>query len=262
MMQADGRGEKHIGSGWEPTWAPDGRTLAFTEYGDLDFFDSRLDPRDRILIAAADGTGTSRQLALGVQPAWSPEGSRIVFVHYEFRDGEPFRSTLKVMRPDGTGERTVTSTSYDKGEPLLYAPAWSPDGHTIAVGSSGDDGDSLREVDPDTGATRSIVKAGEEGLGFAWSRDGRQIALFTPSEIRLVDSDGTNSHTLVRESGGYWYPEAVWSPDSTQIAYIRFRYPRSGDGLSAADVYTVHTDGTARRRVTRTVGSVRKVFVS
>jgi TolB protein len=64
--------------------------------------------------------GTGNVVAIDVPghaPAWSPLGDLIAYV--DLREG----SVLKVMRPDGTGQRQVSAGGgYDK------SVQWSPDG--------------------------------------------------------------------------------------------------------------------------------------
>jgi Tol biopolymer transport system component len=68
-----------------------------------------------------DGTGL-KQLTQGAQnatePAFSPKGTKIVFVR--------LGKGIYVMKPDGSGERRLTSGAHD-----LF-PVWSPNGKSIA----------------------------------------------------------------------------------------------------------------------------------
>ena len=75
-----------FGGGHSPSWAPDGRRLAFIRRGN-------------VYTARADGSGLRRLTFKGASgPVWSPDGKRIAFL----RDG-----MLLTTRPNGKGLRRL-----------------------------------------------------------------------------------------------------------------------------------------------------------
>ena len=155
------------------TWSPDGARLAFgCAIGDAD--------RD-IWVVNADGTGlanlTDAHSGHQEWPSWSPElpggGTRIAYA--QFVQGEP---QIWTMADDGSDPRQVTSG-------MDRAPAWSPDGLTIAFQRTGAAtfGD-IYLVDAGGGNVRGLVGAHLAGPqdAPAWSPDGRLVAFSSTHE--------------------------------------------------------------------------------
>jgi TolB protein len=123
-----------------PTWAPDGRSIAYTSYarGFPTLFISFIYEGRR-----DEPTRGSTQNWL---PAWSPDGTTIAFTSN--RDGNP---ELYVMNRDGGGMRRLTN------HPAIdTTPTWSPTGVQVAFTSDrsgppaiylvGSDGLNLRRI--------------------------------------------------------------------------------------------------------------------
>jgi hypothetical protein len=165
----------------QPAWSPDGSRIAFR---------SDRDGLGDIWVMQADGTGlvnvTRNTLRFGVmssfQPSWSPDGTRIVFAEGA-EIATPFRSWIASVRADGTDLRMLTNRiGHSDG-----APAWAPDGRTIAIErrTAGSAVAQLQLIDPDG---RDVVLAFEPGPGTApaWSRDGRWLAFTHEGEVHVT----------------------------------------------------------------------------
>lgn len=96
-----------------PSYSPDGRKIAFN---------SNRSGTSQIYIMDSDGSNIKRisfNKGSYMTPVWSPRGDYIAFT--KIRGG----FAIGVMRPDGTGERTIT-----RGH-LVEGPTWSPSGSLI-----------------------------------------------------------------------------------------------------------------------------------
>ena len=77
--------------------------------------------------------------------------------------------------------------------------------------------------------------------------DGK-IAYSRPSGIWTVDPDGSNAELLIPDGFG-----PSWSPDGSQIAYVRF-------GSDFADIYVADADGSNEVQITRSGENLQPTF--
>ncbi|MES2952129.1 MAG: hypothetical protein V4858_26685 [Pseudomonadota bacterium] len=158
VIQKDGTGLTRLTSdlsgNWQPTWSPDGTKIAFVS--------NRLGSKD-LWIMNADGSAPSRVIALPGQenhPSFSPDGSEIVFSH------TVDQASLKIVKVDGTGLRTLTS-----GSATDWNPNWSKYGIVFSAERSSPDISKIWVVQADGTGLRQVGDIATTAP--VWMPDGR-----------------------------------------------------------------------------------------
>jgi Tol biopolymer transport system component len=230
-----------LGRDWGPEWSPDGRRIAFTR-----------DSQDgsELRIVNADGTADSGFGVPGVGAVFSPDGTKFAFVDY-IPPGYP---QIFVMNADGSG---VTQLTYGSG---ASEPDWSPDGTKIAF-SQGPVSYGRSEIyvmnADGTGQMRLTfeLEQGSWTFGPSWSPNGINIA-FTRTyqgqqyEVYSMKADGSGLVNLTDNYVGapdYTRNDdesPAWSPDGTQIAFVRHTNSGGGDRI-----VLMNADGSGAREV-------------
>jgi TolB protein len=103
-----------------------------------------------------------------------------------------------------------------------WAPAWAPDGKTVAVGMYG----SIWRIDANTGVATELTYNRRYHSSPAWSPDGKWI-VYTADEdhrrIQLEIFNVTTGQTTVLTDDTHVYADPVFSPDGRHLAYVSTR---------------------------------------
>ncbi|HAY22277.1 MAG TPA: hypothetical protein DCY27_08940 [Desulfobacterales bacterium] len=234
IMRGDGSDPKRLteerANDTSPTWAPDGRRLAFV---------SDRDGNREIYAMKADGSeqvNLTRHGAEDMTPAWSPDGENIAFASY--RDGN---WEIYVMKADGSNIRRLTRSAGAD-----YSPTWSPDGKWIAFSSNRDGNWEIYSMGIDGTGVKRLTNDEATDTTPAWSPDGNMIAFESSRdgdmEIYLMGADGTGVRNLTNDRLSNDLSPA-WGAGGLRILYHSNR-----DG--GWDLLSVRLDGTGRTNLT------------
>ena len=131
--------------------------------------------------------------------------------------GQPAPRTYPMARSGGNYMHNYYLPPAPSSTP--WAPAWAPDGRSIAVAMSG----SLWRIDPATGAADELTADDSYHSLPAWSPDGRFITYVADdggTNIQLRALDVASGKTWSLGDDKYVYLDPVFSPDGTRLAYV------------------------------------------
>ena len=218
----------HTGRALAPSWAPDGRTIAFAKHARGNGFPLS----SSLWVIESNGRGLRELLPasagnLDLPASWAPDGSRLAFTRRHWVGGaEFFRSAIYIIRRDGSGLRRFADHASDA--------AWSPDGRKIAFASDRDKNGTLSYGDR-TFFANELYVASVNGSHFvrltrtkdlnegspSWSPDGSEIVYqrgrvienAEGTSVLRVNSDGSDSKVIAGDPQLLtWYAAPSWSP--------------------------------------------------
>lgn len=250
VMDPDGTGVRRLtrtDGDVAPSWSPDGTKVVYTRATAVEGCDFTV--CRQIWIVDADGTdahGLAPASAIRGAADWSPDGDRLVFdqsLRDAFGEFHPDETDIYVMNVDGSDVRQLTD-----GPGASGGASWSPDGDRIAFtreveGESGIIETDAYVMNSDGSEQRRLTHDGESSFS-AWLPNGEQIAVARGTDatvmlpvmsIFVLNLDGSGERTLLPPGEDVGGP--VWSPDGSQIAFIR------NDDLGDSGIWVMDADG-------------------
>jgi len=161
-------------------------------------------------------------LAFRPGPSTKPVGAPNSVIAFEFSENSPFL--------DGPGS----------GRPVLSIFTVSPDGS------------DAHRLSPDDGAEYGNVTWSPDGTRLAFDRFERD-GDSSQEGIYVMRADGSDLHEIYRSAlKPVSVRDIAWSPDGSQIAFVRTDYSESGsEAEDSLDVFVMNADGSNLRQVTR-----------
>jgi dipeptidyl aminopeptidase/acylaminoacyl peptidase len=229
-----------------PRLSPDGSTLAYADGDDVWLVPTAGGPPRKLvagtspvwiddarLIIAVERDDTTRLAVVGVDDAWprrlavehgeldahgdegeaavSPDGSEVAYT-FTARADLSRSSEIRVAALDGGTVRAVSGTAdmHDN------APAWSPDGATIAYAS---ERSGFYEVHLAGAEDRQLTSAGADHEELAWHPDGTRLLAVRGRRNRfdVVVLDAATGEAEVVAEGGTW-GGPNWTPAGAIVA--------------------------------------------
>lgn len=187
----------------------------------------------------------------GFTLAQTPEPQKIVFARVF---PQPGQIGLFIAAADGTGERPLVSPA-----DIDYDAAWAQDGASIVFTSERNGSADLYRVKPDGSGLERLTDSPAYDDQAAFSPDGKRVVFVSTrgggtADLWTLDLETKKAKALTSGPGGDFRP--AWSPDGQWIAFssdrassLPFAHGR-WEHLQLADLYIVHPDGSALKRLT------------
>ena len=180
-----------------------------------------------------------------LSPAWSPTDSSVAFT--SFFKGYPFIFRVFPFNPRRRGQEPELMSAWPG---INTAPAWAPDGRTLALTLSKGGNPDIFALRVGTSDFRQLTNNRGIETDPTWSPTGREIAFTSDRsgspQIWAMDSEGTNARRLT--SGGSYDTQPRWSPRGDTIIFTR----RTSGGF---DLWAINPDGSNARALTQSHGS-------
>ncbi len=234
-IKADGTGaSKLLDAGGWPAFSPDGKRLAFYQFG----FGGK---NPGIYVGDAFG-GNAAAVVINVGACcfhWSRDGQWIVYA-LSNKPNQP-GGPIHMVKVDGTFKTIVDLKVVGNG------PAFSPDGRQVVYSGCepGTNTCGLRVVAADgTGVSRTVTR--DNGGNAEWSPRGDKIVYQADDganhiQVFVVNADGSGKKQLTTGKGNDGQP--IWSRDGNSIFW------RSDQNHTAWAIFVMNADGSNRRKI-------------
>ncbi|HEV2801923.1 MAG TPA: S8 family serine peptidase, partial [Pyrinomonadaceae bacterium] len=220
VMNADGTNQLNVtrtpSPEYDPLWSPTENKIAFRSYRD---------GLTKMYVMNADGTNQIRLTGARVDESyadWSPDGKKLTFASYFYTPDYVDHYDVWVVNADGSSANALPITPYSGAGD--FEPAWSPDGKTIAMGSTRYNGSpygftEIYTINPDGSNPLRLTFSSMESAGNVavdWSPGGDRMIFMRDSgsnynyELFVINADGSNPVRLTTNAADDYDP--TWQP--------------------------------------------------
>lgn len=260
-MNPDGTDPRQLtfgpGDKSHPRWSPDGTKLLYAAPGGRDQYGNDLGID--IYAMSADRTGEPTNLTNSPgddnEPRWSPDGSTVAFTSTRLNDlRQVFVMPVSCLPAPDTCQASGSAVNLTAGFAVEFAPAWSPNGGTLAVIASINQAPGRIYTRPAAGGDPTLYDLQDRIIGadhLTWSPDSRYLAFSWlvkrgQQEIFIADlQNPTLTPIALTQSLGN--KEPTFSPDGQWIAFTSTRDQNP-------EIYIMTTNGTGQQNLTQNPG--------
>jgi Tol biopolymer transport system component len=215
VIHADGSGLKDLGPGAMPCWSPDGKRIAYSEYG----------PQRGVWIMNADASDRNLVDPGGWGAQWSPTRDEIAYTTY---DGGPNICVHDLAKKE---RRTLLQKSYRQ---IYWGLNWSPDGDWICFKADLPEGGSeitavhaqgekkgFRVIVPSSAAPQ----VNTANMTLAWGGTGNEILISMQTktghhQLHIFDFAGRRPSRLFPGIPASWpFGDVACSPDGKEVVF-------------------------------------------
>jgi len=221
-----------------PTWAPDGRRLAYVSFerGNSAIYIQDLATGSREIVSASPGINGA--------PAFSPDGSKLAVSLS--RTGNP-----EIFILDIASRQTTQLTRHWS---IDTEPHWLPDGQSILFTSDRAGKPQIYQIAASGGEASRLSMQGDYNARVSVAYDGQRLAMVQGSgnvyRIAVLDRTiGRGEYRLI--SPGRMDESPSFAPNASMLIYAT---REGGRGV----LYSVSTDGRVRQRLVLADGDVRE----
>ena len=260
-MNADGSDPRQLtfgpGDKRQPRWSTDGTKIIYAAPGGSDAYgnDLGLD----IFVINADRSGEPINLTESTgddfDPAWSPDGGQIAYTSTRVNSlKQVFVMSVECNPAPDTCSITESPRNITLGYAIEYAPAWSPNGQTLAVIASINRAPGRIILRPAEGGEPSWFDLQDRIIGadhLTWSSDGQFLTFswlikYGQQEIYIAyaQSPGLDPISLTNSLGN---KEPTFSPNNQWIVFTSTRDQNP-------EIYIMTNNGSGQQNLTQDPG--------
>jgi serine/threonine protein kinase len=260
-MNADGSDPRQLtygpGDKGQPRWSNDGKKIIYTAPGGSDIYGNDLGLDLFVINTDRSGEPINLTESLGddFDPTWSPDGSQIAFTSTRVNSlKQVFVMSVECNPAPDNCSATEPPRNVTAGYAIEYAPAWSPDGKTLAVIASINRAPGRIVLRPSGGGDPSWFDVQDRIIGadqLTWSSDGQFIAFswlvkYGKQEIYIAyaQSPGLDPISLTNSLGN---KEPRFSPNNQWIVFTSTRDQNP-------EIYIMTNNGSGQLNLTQNPG--------